>query len=335
MKQTSTVLSVAGLVSMVSAHGFITSPQARMPGTAMQAACGQQVYNNQAADNYGNIQGELQVAASQSDYNAASCDITLCKGYKYADNTKNVFSYTAGQVIPIKFDVRAPHTGVANVSIVNTKTNTVIGSPLKSWATFASNSAPIPAEDTSFSITMPDVSSECGTAGACVIQHWWNAASIDQTYESCLDFTMGSGSGSGSGSAGSSSAAAAPASSSVSSAAAVVSSTATSAAATSAAATSAAASVTSVPAISSSLPAAVSSLTQAIPTSLLTSVIPTAAPTGASSGSGSVPAPSSPLPEGFTIQDLMDWLAYIMSDVVKDLGGSTKKSRKYARDFRM
>lgn len=191
MKFTSSVMAVAGFVSMVSAHGFITSPQARLAGAAMEAACGQQVYYNQLADNYGNIQGEEQVAATQTDYKPAECRLWMCKGMKYADNTAHVQKYKAGQVLPMTFDVRAPHTGVANISIVETSTNKVIGKPLKSWSVFASNSVPIPADEETFSITMPsDLGSKCTKAGECVIQHYWNAADINQTYESCVDFTM-------------------------------------------------------------------------------------------------------------------------------------------------
>ena len=321
MKQSSTILSLAGLVSMASAHGFITSPQARMPGSAMQAACGQQVFDNQQADNYGNIQGELQVAATQSDYNAAACDITLCKGFKFADNKANVMSYKSGQVVPISFDIRAPHTGVANVSIVNTATNSVIGKPLISWSDYASNSVPIQTSQEKFSITMPDVSSQCGTAGACVIQHWWNAASIDQTYESCIDFTMGSGSN------------AAVVSSSAPTDVSVSSSSTASVPASSIA-TSAAAAITSAPAASNAAPvsSAISSLTQAIPTSLLTSVLPSALPTGSANSSGSAPIPSSPLPDGFTIQDLLEWLSYMMSELQ---GVTNSNTRRHARALHM
>ncbi|KUJ21369.1 uncharacterized protein LY89DRAFT_681896 [Mollisia scopiformis] len=204
MQYTSTILATsAALITSVSAHGFLTSPQPRMPGSAMEAACGTQVYDNQASDNYGNIQGELQVAASQTDYNAAECDIWLCKGYKYADNTDNVQSWTAGQVVDMTFDIRAPHTGYANVSIVNTATNTIIGDMLLYYSDFADNAKTIPANETSFSITVPnDLGDTCSTAGACVLQHYWNAESIDQTYESCIDFTVG---GSGSSSVSSSS----------------------------------------------------------------------------------------------------------------------------------
>ncbi|KAF2498512.1 hypothetical protein BU16DRAFT_437867, partial [Lophium mytilinum] len=192
------LLTLAYLATTAYSHGFVTTPPARLAGTAMSAACGAQVYSNQASDNYGNVQGELQVAASQSDYNAAACDIWLCKGYKYADNTANVQSYTAGQTVAMVVDIRAPHTGTANVSIVDTKTNEIIGSPLIHWDVYATNSIPLSeqANNTNFKIEIPsDLGSKCATAGDCVIQWWWDARSIDQTYEACVDFTVG-GSGS-------------------------------------------------------------------------------------------------------------------------------------------
>ncbi|EAW07391.1 lytic polysaccharide monooxygenase [Aspergillus clavatus NRRL 1] len=202
MKQTGTLMALAGLVSMVHGHGFVTSPKARMPGPAMKAACGNQVEINQQSDNYGNIQGELQVAKSQSDYNAEACNIWLCKGYKFDDNKDNVNSYTAGQKVDFTVDIRAPHTGVANVSVVDTTTNTVIGETLKSWTNYASTATGVSADETNFSVTIPDnLGGKCSEAGACVLQWYWFAESIDQTYESCIDFTVsGSGSGSGSGS---------------------------------------------------------------------------------------------------------------------------------------
>lgn len=360
-----TAATLASLVSVVAGHGFITSPKPRMPGTAMAAACGQQVFSNQNSDNYGNVQGELQVASSQSDYNAAECDIWLCKGYKYADNTANVQTYTAGQVVPIVVDIRAPHTGVANVSVVDTATNTVIGDALKSWDVYASNASPIPSDEENFSITMPDVSSKCGTAGACVIQWYWNAASIDQTYEACIDFTMG-GSGSPAPSASSSvvpsstvaassaPATSAPASSSaasssvaassaVSSQAAVVSTSAapssTSVAATSVAAVATSAtssyvapSVTSLPAVITS---AIPALSSAIPSEILTSALPTGTVVPAASN-GTTPAGLKPLPAGTTIQDLLDWIAYVLGMMFEEREGaeSHRQNRRHARDVK-
>ncbi|KAH9996367.1 chitin binding domain-containing protein [Xylariaceae sp. FL0662B] len=206
----SLTVGLTGFISTVASHGFIIEPSPRMPGDAMKAACGEQVQINQASDNYGNIQGELQVAASQSDYDEAACDIWLCKGYKFDDNKANVQTYTTGQVVPVRIDIRAPHDGTANVSVVQTGSNTVIGQPLISWDVYASTKTSIPANQISFDITIPsDLGGECSTAGDCVIQWWWDARSIDQTYQSCIDFTVGD-SGSGSAPASSSSATSTP-----------------------------------------------------------------------------------------------------------------------------
>ncbi|KAG0158589.1 hypothetical protein PDIDSM_6104 [Penicillium digitatum] len=182
MKNFTPALAFASVISFVNAHGFVTSPAARQPGLAMGAACGQQVLSNQAADKYGNIQGELQVAATQDDYNAAECDIWLCKGYKFDDNKDNVHSYKAGETVDFQVDIRAPHTGVANVSIVSTAFNKVIGTPLIYWDVYASTATGVKPNQTSFSITIPeDIGSQCATANDCVLQWYWYAESIDQT----------------------------------------------------------------------------------------------------------------------------------------------------------
>jgi len=197
----SKAMASASMIALVSAHGFILSPSPRMPGSAMSDACGQQMYNNQMGDNYGNVQGQLQVTNGQTDYDAAACDVWLCKGYKYDDNTDNVQKYTVGQEVDISVDIRAPHTGVANVSVVSTSSGAVLGSALKSWDEYGSNAYTIPEDQKEFSITIPDEASECSSPGDCVIQWFWDAADINQTYESCVDFVVGGGSGgSGSGS---------------------------------------------------------------------------------------------------------------------------------------
>ncbi|KAJ5627674.1 hypothetical protein N7490_009902 [Penicillium lividum] len=190
-----TPIALAGLISLVHGHGFVSSPTPRYPGSAFEAACGQQAYDTETSDVYGNIQGMLQVADSQSDYNAAECDAWLCKGFKYADNNVT-YSYTAGQTVDFDVTIHAPHTGIANVSVVDTASNTVIGSPLISWSVYASVSTGVAANNTQFSVTIPDdLGDQCTTGGACVLQWYWYAESIDQTYESCVDFTVdGSGS---------------------------------------------------------------------------------------------------------------------------------------------
>ncbi|EIM89408.1 uncharacterized protein STEHIDRAFT_45272, partial [Stereum hirsutum FP-91666 SS1] len=175
-------------------------------GTAFAATCGQQMYSIVTSDPYGNIQSEEQNIGSDT---TDSCELYLCKGYVYDDNTANVQSYTAGQTVDFTIDIRAPHTGVANVSVVNTQTNEIIGDVLWTDTDAYSTSHTIGANETSFSVTLPDVGSSCTEAGTCVLQWWWDARSIDQTYMSCVDFTVdGSGSSSGSSSAASSSVAA-------------------------------------------------------------------------------------------------------------------------------
>ncbi|KAF2727619.1 hypothetical protein EJ04DRAFT_478743, partial [Polyplosphaeria fusca] len=181
----------AVLASSVASHGYVTDPKPRMPGDAMAKACGQQMFNNQKSDNFGNVQGELQVAKGQSDFDAAACNVFQCKGYQFEDNKANVQTFAAGQTVPITVDIRAPHTGIANVSIVKTSSNSVIGQPLISWDVYASNSATIPDDQKNFDITIPDdLGSECSVAGDCVIQWFWDARSIDQTYEACIDFAV-------------------------------------------------------------------------------------------------------------------------------------------------
>jgi hypothetical protein len=256
MQYSSFILAAAsGLFTSVAAHGAITSPTPRTAGKAMAAACGQQVFNNQASDSFGNIQGELQVAASQPDYNEAACNIWQCKGYKFEDNAAaNIQSWTTGQKVDFKFDVRAPHTGYANVSIVETATNKILGDMLVVYADFADNARPTSANDTAFSITVPaGLESTCDTAGACVVQHFWNAESVNQTYESCVDFTIGGGSG------------AAPVSSAV----------ATSAVATSSAAATVAPVATSAPFSKPATPTTLQTLTRSATTAV---AVPTATP---------------------------------------------------------
>ncbi|KAL5115103.1 hypothetical protein ACEQ8H_007018 [Pleosporales sp. CAS-2024a] len=178
MKSYNAALALAGFVSSVAAHGYISSPSPRQPGAGLKAACGDGVFNTQSSDKFGNVQGSIQnFQGSQPD-----CRIWQCKGVPFADAS----------------EIRAPHDGVANVSVVSTKSDKVIGQPLISFDKYALISVPMSEhpEWTSFNITMPDVSNECATAGDCVIQWYWNAASIDQTYEACIDFTMGRGSAS-------------------------------------------------------------------------------------------------------------------------------------------
>ncbi|KAK0194070.1 hypothetical protein F5146DRAFT_1101799 [Armillaria mellea] len=154
-------------------HGKLTSPSPRSDtiGSAFSEACGSQLLSVETSDPYGNIQQEMQT----STVNSSICNLWLCKGYQFADNEANVQSYTAGQTISMTAEIRAPHTGV-----IATATNTIIGDALYSWDDYASNQ------------------SGCATAGDCVIQWYWYSESVDQTYEDCVDFTVGGSSDSSS-----------------------------------------------------------------------------------------------------------------------------------------
>ena len=195
MKLSLSLLLATSIATLTNAHGYFVSPKARLPGPAFQAACGQQAYYNMVGDINGNIQGLQSITANQPDYNPNTCHLWKCKGMKYADNKANVHRYSPGQVIPMDFEIRAPHDGYANVSIVRTVDNRVIYPNLKKWSQYALTSIPMKESWEKFSVKMPTtLGSQCARPGHCVIQMYWNAPSIDQTYESCIDFTMSGGS---------------------------------------------------------------------------------------------------------------------------------------------
>ncbi|KUI71883.1 hypothetical protein VM1G_07470 [Cytospora mali] len=275
------ITAAALFVAGVSAHGRVTSPTPRPLGDAMKAACGAQVWNQMSSDPNGNIQTMAQVGTSQSDFDAAECHLWQCRGYQFADATSSTIqSYTAGQTVDFSVDIAAPHTGVANVSVINLAENSVIGSALASWSDYASTATGVTANETSFSVTIPsDLPSACSTAGGCALQWWWDARSIDQTYMSCVDFTVGSGSGSSSSSSSGSS------SSAVASSSSAVAQTSSAAAATSAAAAVQTTSSSSAPTTLSTVVA--SSSTEVAVAAASTSVAAAASSASASSASGS------------------------------------------------
>ena len=76
------------------------------------------------------------------------------------------------------------------LSILDTTSNSVIGE-LKSCDKYALTSRPISAEGTEFDHTIQRVRGERTDAGERVIQMFWDARRVDQTYESCVDLTDG------------------------------------------------------------------------------------------------------------------------------------------------
>ena len=309
MKTSAVLAAFAALLPAVYAHGDVTSPLPRNPGPAFGSVCGAQTLNTVQSDRFGNVQAEAQVAAGQAGFDAAKCNFFMCKGYQFADNSANVQSYTAGQVIPIAVTIRAPHTGVANVSVVNTATNSVIGQPLISFTDYASNSHAIPANNTAFSVTMPDLGTQCTTPGTCVLQWFWNAASIQQTYEACIDFTQGAAAG-GAGNApagGSSSAAAPPAT------------------------TAAPAPTTTAPAAKAPAPATTAPAAKAPAPTTPAAKAPAPSPTTPAATAPTGTAPVGNAPAGITMQDIIDHCAQAMAGMFTAKGKPTSVLKIWER----
>jgi len=184
------LFGLAGLVSQTSAHGLVREPATRGPGEATEAACGKVMAEFYRADNTSYPEALLRAnpGGLEAPYDPENCNLWLCKGYQFADNAANVQSYTAGQVVDFDVWIRIPHEGHANVSVVDTASNSVIGTPLVAWPDHYAGSANPPANQTKFSVTIPELGDQCAEAGACVIQWYWFGQG--QTYESCVDFNL-------------------------------------------------------------------------------------------------------------------------------------------------
>jgi hypothetical protein len=164
------LLSVAGLVARASAHGLVRKPATRSPGQATEAVCGKIMTQFYQADNTSYPEALLRAnpGGLKAPYDPKKCNLWLCKGYQFADNAANVQSYKAGQVVDLDVWIRIPHKGYANVSVVDTASNSLIGEPLISWPdNYAATTNP-PADQTMFSIKIPELGGKCTEAGACV-----------------------------------------------------------------------------------------------------------------------------------------------------------------------
>ncbi|KAF2251615.1 hypothetical protein BU26DRAFT_420923 [Trematosphaeria pertusa] len=190
--------AAAALLTLLPAalsHGIITQPPSRAIGPAITAACGQPITTAIQQDNTSYVEQLTKLAASSSSgYNAAACNLYLCKGLQFADNSANTQTWTAGQVVPVKIWLRIPHEGIANVSIVDTKSNTVVGEMLKVWTKGYApgrTEGDVPKEQKEFSVTVPaGLEEKCAVGGDCVLQWWWLGTAAKQTYESCVDFKI-------------------------------------------------------------------------------------------------------------------------------------------------
>lgn len=123
---------------------------------------------------------------------AADCNIFLCKGAQFEDNQNNVQEFAPGEQVDFAAELPIPHEGPANVSIIDMATNTIVGQPLLVFDSYADESlAQLPANNTAFSVTMPeDLGTQCAQPGECALQWFWFGTNAQQTYENCVDFVM-------------------------------------------------------------------------------------------------------------------------------------------------
>lgn len=134
-----------------------------------------------------------KIASSDSKFNAAACDLYLCKGLQFSDNKANVQTWKAGDVVPVKIWLRIPHEGIANVSIVDTKQNKMVGEYLKLWTKgYAPGKSPsdVPLDQKEFSVMIPKgLETTCANAGDCVS---WNLIAREVvTLNQCRCFSGG------------------------------------------------------------------------------------------------------------------------------------------------
>lgn len=164
------LLSLSALATLVTSHGLVTKPATRQPGDATSAACGKTMATFYQIDNTSYPEALLRANPKglSDGYDAKKCNLWLCRGYQFGDNAKAVQSYKAGDVVDIEVFIRIAHKGYANVSVVDTTTNTVVGSPLVVWKDGYAASTNPPKDQVQFSVKVPEVGGRCATAGVCV-----------------------------------------------------------------------------------------------------------------------------------------------------------------------
>ncbi|KAK0752440.1 hypothetical protein B0T18DRAFT_436483 [Schizothecium vesticola] len=180
------------LPTLALSHGLISSPLfTRAPGPLTAAACGATMQKFYIADPTSYPEALLRANPSglRDGYDATRCNLWLCKGYQFGDQPASaVQTWAAGTEVPIEVKVRIPHTGYANVSVVDTGKNEVVGGVLKAWASGYAASTTLPGDQGKFVIKVPELGGRCVTAGVCVLQwHWYGQG---QTYQSCIDFVQ-------------------------------------------------------------------------------------------------------------------------------------------------
>ena len=170
----SILTSLPAAAILVHGHGLISSPAARAPGDATAAACGPKIAAEIAGDPTSHVEGLPELGASDPEFDAALCNPWLCKGLQFGDNAANVQEFVAGQTVEVQVDLTIPHVGSANVSVVDTAANAVLGDPLVLWPSGYADerefyAGTTPKDQTDFEIVIPDdLGGKCAEPGECV-----------------------------------------------------------------------------------------------------------------------------------------------------------------------
>ena len=116
---------------------------------------------------------QVNAAPEDPTHKPENCNFSLCNGIPFKDNKDQVFKYRAGAQLPIKYSIETAHPGHANLSVIDTKTNKPIGTPLKVFDKFGETTNN--HDELDWSVKMSDTGKKCSTPGDCVLQFWWHS----------------------------------------------------------------------------------------------------------------------------------------------------------------
>ncbi|KAF8664112.1 hypothetical protein AX16_000802 [Volvariella volvacea WC 439] len=183
-------LAPASLLATATGHASVKSPTPRLVGPAMQAACGAARLITPPLPDLNGPAALQRSILNTMQKPVISTSAEVINGKIICISNTRV--YKPDTAVTFHVDIQPCHTGYANVTIYNTVTQRAIAPALKTWPVYADDVIPPwewPPDKSDFTVTIPDLGTQCSQPGACIIQWWWYAYNR-QTYESCVDFTQ-------------------------------------------------------------------------------------------------------------------------------------------------